>query len=371
MKIIRLDTKLKYQYINKFVFYYSDHSFHLNDTGLTRVEPSRLSKVMILARHHYIERVITLPITLTKDVKAAIEFEVEPLRDEFYIFQKILSCNNGKTNVIIWQVPKSIVPAGVMLVLPESYLLSFVIEVNQICLYKSAPTTKEVKLVKTADKISSTSSQMHSLDIFAQAIGVSTKDVIYLDEKQFLSSLLKAIQLSSTQLLTGFWLKETKESIDWQSLLKPFALPVSTFFIVYMILSSIFVSFRLSEVTDVIDEQKQEIDSVLTLQRDIQDLQADIVQYKTLTADSPPAWDMWQILAPLYHQGVSFKFIRFNGEQVFFSASAESASKVLEQLLNVETIISPQFSTAVRKSGGQESFIIKFTLAAKEVKNAE
>ncbi|WP_041421737.1 hypothetical protein [Shewanella sediminis] len=357
---------MKYKYINKFVFYYSKQSFRLQDDGLEPIERSNLAKVMIVARQHYIERAISLPITLTKDVNAAIQFEIESLQSEFHLFHKIISTADGKTQVMIWQIPRDIVPKGVMLVLPETYLLSFILETNQVCVYQAPSGAGPVKLVKTTKKICSSASEQQSLAIFSQAAGVNLQNTLDISAEEFLSHLLNALKISVKHLVTGFWVKPSAEKKDWGQILKPLIVPIATFFIGYLAITSLYVSYRLSTVSNMIEDQREDIDTVLTLQSSIHELQNQIEQYQSMSSSEEPAFRMWQVFAPLYKQGIQFKFIRYNGQQVFFSASAKSASKVLEQLLNVKTVISPQFSTAVRKTGDEETFIIKFSLAAEE-----
>lgn len=361
-----LDKILKYKYINKFVFYYSKQSFRLEDDGLDPIERSNLAKVMVVARQHYIERSISLPITLTKDVNAAIQFELEPLQSEFHLFHKVFSTSDGKTQVMIWQIPRDIVPKGVLLVLPETYLLSFILETNQICVYQAPSGASPVKLVKTTEKICSSASEQQSLAIFSQVAGVNLQNALEISADHFLEYLLDALRISLKHLVKGFWVKPSSQQKDWGQTLKPLVVPFVTFAIGYLAISSLYVSYRLSSVTDIIEEQREDIETVLALQSGIHDTQSEIDEYQSMTSSEVPAFRMWQVFAPLYQQGVQFKFIRYNGEQVFFSATAKSASKVLEQLLNVKAVISPQFSTAVRKAGDEETFIIKFSLATVE-----
>ena len=75
-----------------------------------------------------------------------------------------------------------------------------------------------------------------------------------------------------------------------------------------------------------------------------------------------PLWKVWEVLSPLYEQGVVFQFIRFNGEHILFRASAPSASSVLEYMLLSPDAEQAEFTTAVRKNGDKENFIIRFML---------
>lgn len=366
-----MGNELKYKYINKFVFYYSEQAYKLQSNGFITEERSDLAKVMIIARQHYIERSISLPITSIRDVRAAIQFEVDALKEEFYLLYKIMTTEEGITTVMLWQVPRDIVPVGVLLVLPETYLLANAIENSQLCLYQFLSDAGFTKLLNTPERILSSPNSHQSREFFCQSAGVSYQDEVTIRAEDFPGFLLKAIAASIRGLGRGFWISSTAKKRDWAKTCRPFITPVIIFGVSYLALTSGYISYRLSSVSSAIEVQKEDIEQVLNLQTSVRELQDQIELYQSLGPNQEPPLGMWNVLAPLFKQGVQFKFIRFNGEQVFFSAIAESASGILEQLLNVETIRTPQFSTAVRKSGEKEAFIIRFTLVAAETLDEE
>nr|BBG82696.1 hypothetical protein [Shewanella sp.] len=322
----------------------------------------KTTKLLIVARHHYIERTINLPITIKKDVKAAIEFEFEGLRDEFQLFYKISEPSDGKCQVMIWQVPKAIIPKGIMMVLPESYLLANLLKPNQLLRYQSLQG-RQVMLANTLTHICSSASRHQTMAIFAQASGVSLTVPIEYSIEQLSSQIYKGLFACWQQLASGFWVAPEANKRDWKTLLKPLIIPTIVCSVVYLALSSSFVAYQLQSVENEIEDQKDAISSVLNLQNQIAQLTQELAQFETVNQQPPPLWRIWQILSPYYTQGVSVKFIRYNNEQVYFSGEAPSASNILESMLDNPMVLSPEFTTSVTKQKDNESFIIRFSLA--------
>ncbi|MGI2000023.1 hypothetical protein [Shewanella frigidimarina] len=362
---------MKYKTINTIIdkvltsttLYYSDGLYSLSESGFSAAEIRKTTKLLIVARHHYIERTISLPITIKKDIKAAVEFEFEGLRDEFQLFYKIAQPSDGKCQVMIWQVPKAIIPKGIIMVLPESYLLASLLKPNQLLRYQSLQG-RQVMLANTLTHISSSASRHQTMAIFAQASGVSLTEPIEYSIAQLSLHIYNGLFACWQQLASGFWVTPEASKRDWKTLLKPLMIPTIVGSVVYLALSSAFVTYQLQSVESEIEEQKDAISSVLNLQNQIAQLSQQLAQLETVSQQPSPLWRIWQILSPYYTQGVTVKFIRYNDEQVYFSGESPSASNILESMLDNPMVLHPEFSTAVRKQTDNESFIIRFSLAS-------
>lgn len=357
------------QIIGKALLYYSDGLYRLSDAGFDTVEQadpsalSKLSKVLVVARHHYIERTISLPITIKQDVNAAIEFEIEGLKQEFQLFHKVVHQSEGKTRVAIWQVPKAIIPSGIVIVLPETYLLAGLIAPNQILRYLSK-NGRPVLLTNTLTHLFSSASPNQSLSIFAQAAGVSVSEPIEFSSDVLAKQLIQGVVNRNQALFSGFWCQSERVQRDWQALIKPLLVPAFVCASVYLALSSAYVSFQYNSAESQIDEQSDSINAVLRLQSQIAQRTQELTQFEDINEQQPPLWRVWQILAPFYGQEVKVKFIRYNDEQVYFSGEAGSASTILESMLDNPMVLDPAFTTAVKKQrNDKESFIIRFSLA--------
>jgi hypothetical protein len=355
---------LKYQLLNKFLCYYQDTKYQLTQDGLYPCDLAAKAKIIILARQHYIERHVTFPIALRKDVRAAAEFEAEQLQPQFYVFYKLSPVQSGKTSVTFWQVPKQIVPAGTLMVLPETFLLSQLIADKELLSYRAAPQAAPVYLIKTKQGIRSSASVKQNKNVFCHAIGQTIEKERELLPADFCQHLVNALKLALPNLLTGFWLKNSNQQRSMIEKATPFALPLAVLGGFYLLLSSAYLQYQLSNAEQAVASHKDEIAQVLASQKQLNALQVEIGNYQTIGANRQPLWQIWQILAPLYQQGVEFRFIRFNGDKVLFSAQAASASEILAYMHKDPLSSHAEFTTAVRKQGDHESFIISFSLVA-------
>lgn len=354
---------MKYKILDNTVRYFSERYYRFDQTGFVAAEYSQSTKLLIIGRRHYIERSVSLPIVLKKDVKAAIELQLENSVDEFYSFYHFTPAKDGVTTVSIWQIPKTIIPRGVMMVVPETFLLGCTMETNHIFSYNSM-AMQPVLLAKTITHISSVSSKkLPSIELFAQGVGISPKHVHTLDTKALASHLLQGMKTLPLAIVTNFRLKRVQTQRDWNALLKPFIIPISIGAFVYFGLSSAFVSYQYQALDAQIKSKEAQINTVLALRNDISGLQQSIAELNQSQSTNIPLWNIWLILAPQFEQGVRFKFIRFNGEQVFMSAIAPSAADVLESLLDNPYVTDAKFTTAVKKMGDMEGFIISFSFS--------
>jgi len=360
---------LKSRIINSFVGYFSDRMYSFSGDVLEEKRRDENIKVVILARHHYIERNVEFPISLKKDVKAAVAFEAETLQNEFFVLSKIAKQSEGKTRVTFWQIPKNIMPEGVAVVLPESYLLSHLINEQQLLVYKALADHQDVYLALSDKGIQSRVGQGQSKELFCHAAGINIKQELIIKPGEFTRKLRLVLKLAFNHLLSDFWLNRKTEKLSWFEQIKPYVLPVSFFITLYMVLSSAYLSYQLNSAQEQVENRKTDIDKVLTVQREMNELKDEIEEYQSIGASKQALWKIWQILSPLYKKGVTFHFVRFNGEYILFRASADSASSVLEYMLQSPHSEQAEFTTAVRKKGDEESFIIRFKLKYEGVTN--
>jgi hypothetical protein len=351
---------LKYKILDKTVRYFSEGYYRFEAAGLIATEYSPSTKLLIVARRHYIERCVSMPIVLKKDVKAAIELQLESSADEFYSFYHFKPATDGLTHVMIWQVPKSIIPKGVMMVVPETLLLGQTMATNQICSYLSM-SNQSVLLAKTLTSISSISSHKPpSIELFSQGVGIEHGQVHTLDNRELANKLIEGMTALALVLITEFRLKRVQVQRDWNALLKPLVIPVSVSVLAYLGLSSAFISYQYHSLDSQIKSKESEINTVLALRSSIADLTDSIAAINESQSEAIPLWNTWLILFPYLEQGLQLKFIRFNGDKVFFSAVAPSAADILESLLDNPYATDAKFTTAVKKVGDMEGFIISF-----------
>ena len=349
------------QLFSKVIHYYSHNYYKLTPTTFEKVEATNKIKILVIARQHYLERQIRLPLTLKKDVKAAMAFEIAELQETFHVSYKVTDVVDGVSYITLWQIPRDIIPDNVRIVLPESYLLYQTLNTGQILHYGVLESNKSVFIAKTQNSFQSMIESTKQLPLFSQATGVSLEQVHYLKAEDFPLTILSAIVKALPAILAGFWCSH-RDKQDIKTQLKPFFLPTLIVLLAYMLLSSAYISVRHESALSQVNEQKNDIEQVLALQSDINALEQELEKYSSLAGGQKPLWNVWLVLAPLFEQNITFKFIRFNGKELFFSAYAPSATNILESLLDMPEVSSAAFTTAVRKKYDKEEFIIKFSL---------
>lgn len=317
--------------------------------------------MLIIAKHHYIERSISLPITIKKDVKAAIAFELESLKAEFQVFYKLGLPDNGKTQVMIWQVPHSLIPKGILLAIPETFLLSSQLTAEHVLSYMGIGGRRTL-LAKSGTQLYSSTNQNLSVPVFGQMIGINAVQTIDVSQELLAEKLEAGLVANWLQLLQGFWVKSQAPKVDWQQVIKPYLLPAGISLVAYLGITSLYVSYQHGVAESLIAEQRSEINIALDTQNEI-----GVLTEQLLLLDDPgelalPLWRVWQILSPVFQKQVFFKFIRYNDSNLYFRGEAESATEILELLLNNPLVKDPTFTAAVKKLSDKESFTIKFAL---------
>lgn len=363
---------MKLKLLCTLIQYYSDQLYTISENNLVPAEKLKTSKILILARHHYIEKTLVLPITIKKDVKAAIAFEVELLQNDFIVFSKIVSTESGKTSVMLWQIPKTVVPKGFVQVIPETYLLSHQMKTDEVLTYIALDSSSHGFIVKNNKGYKSIVNSSQPITIYSQANGVYPAEIISITSENFAQKLSSAYFDAFLSTLSCFWLIMPEEKQELLQYIKPFLLPFGVFFSCYLAISSLFLMNQFNSIEEQVFSQKSEISSVLTIQNDIDKLENEIAKYQHIGKEKAPLWKIWRLLAPLYRDGTVFKFIRYNGQQVFISVEADSATNILEYFIDANDAEEPGFTTSIKKKKNRDSFTLKFTLSDdKELNNVK
>jgi hypothetical protein len=357
---------LNIQSLANLVMYHSNQFYQIKGAEFTAMPLSRSTKVLILARHLYLERNISLPIMLARDVKAALDLEMAELQQEFYVFYKITSVAEGHSHITIWQVPKQSIPKSVLVAIPETYLLGLNLDANDIISFSGMSATAHYLVAKTFQGMRSTSSHQVEQSVFSQAVGI-TDAVVQVKTAAELNGMFKAmLKRHWSSLLVDFWVKRPINTEKLNSVLKPFIKPALIACTAYLVITSSFVYIQHDITQGAVTQQGAEIKAVLNVQSDISRLQQQLEELDVSSDTQAPLWQLWQVLGPLYEQGVTVKFIRYNDGKIYLSAESVSSSTTLEYLLDSPLVSGPEFTTSVRKMKQSESYIIRFSLAPRD-----
>lgn len=357
---------LNIQLLANLVMYYSNQFYQINGTEFTATPLTQTTKVLILARHLYLERHISLPIVLARDVKAALDFEIAELKDEFFVFHRINTVSDGLSHITIWQVPKNVIPNGVLFAIPETYLLGLSLQLNDLIAFSCVSPQEEVLIAMTVNGVRSTSSKQVNQMLFSQAVGVTDTE-IELKTPQEVLGIYKAMLLKNwPSLVTVFWVKRELKTQNIKQFCQPYLKPALVVSVLYLFITSLFVYTQHEVALASVEGQSTEIKDVLNLKTDISNLQQQLSQLDVSDEVQAPLWKLWQVLGPLYEQDVRFNFIRYAEGMIYINAESASSSKVLEYLLDNTSVVAPEFTAAVRKMKNTESYTIRFSLASSD-----
>jgi hypothetical protein len=167
-------------------------------------------------------------------------------------------------------------------------------------------------------------------------------------------------------LVTSFWVKREIKTDNLKALAKPYLNPFLVASALYLLIGSGFVYFQHDITQGAVTQQGAEIKAVLNVQSDISRLQQQLEELDVSSDTQAPLWQLWQVLGPLYEQGVTVKFIRYNDGKIYLSAESVSSSTTLEYLLDSPLVSGPEFTTSVRKMKQSESYIIRFSLVPRD-----
>jgi hypothetical protein len=354
---------LNIQLLANLVMYHANQFYPINGAELTAMPLSRSTKVLILSRQLYLERNISLPIVLTRDVKAAMRLELAELEVDFFVFYKVTSVADGHSHITIWQVPKSSIPKTVLIAIPETYLLGLNLAINDVISFTSVTSLAPVLVAKTLQGMRSTSSNQVESRMFSQAVGVTDSQIQVKTTAQIMASFRAMLKTHWASLLVNFWVTRPIETDKLKQQVKPYLKPALAACGMYLLITSSFVYLQHALAQGKIAQQSTEIKEVLQLQAQISQLQQQLEELDVTSETQAPLWRLWKVLAPLYKQGVIVKFIRYNEGSIYLGADSVSASKTLEYFLDNPLVSAPEFTSAVRKMKQSESYIIRFSLA--------
>jgi hypothetical protein len=264
---------------------------------------------------------------------------------------------------MLWQIPKAVVPKGFVQVIPETYLLSHKMKIDEVLTYNAFAISGQGFIVKTNKGYSSIVNSTQPINIYTQAQGVNVSETNVINADNYAAKLAIAYFDAFMSTLTSFWLIIPQEKQNLLQYIKPFLLPFGVFFSCYLAISSLFLANQFNNIEAHVHAQKSEISAVLTIQNDIDKLENEIAKYQHIGKDKAPLWKVWRLLAPLYRDGTVFKFIRYNGQQVYINVEADSATNVLEYFIDAKDAQEPSFTTSIKKKKNRDSFTLKFTLS--------
>ena len=331
---------------------------------------------LVLAREHYFETSKDYPIANKKDLVQALRFEDNVAPFQGVTFHHIARINEQSHKVTFWVVnPKALalLPSQPWFIFPESYLLAKTFA-NQQCIGEIKRVTTPLYLAKVGETIKSGVQSMYTPDIesFAVSTGVAFESNFAEDievnadtlrEVSFAELLCQGVKATSLVKIKDFFVAPQKQIKQSYSLPKIAAI-CGTVLVVYLLVSSAWLVFKEYRVELALNEQAEQVNQALDLQKQYQQQLAWQEQLSVPYQDLEPYWNAWQVFIEIIASEAEVKSLQLKNGEITVRGKAKKNAKatdVLVKLNEIPYIVSPRFIAPIRKHKGLEEFAISFS----------
>ncbi|REL26109.1 hypothetical protein DXX93_05645 [Thalassotalea euphylliae] len=403
--------KLRARIVNmlcRYTGYYANNAlykFNFSDSNITLQEVNGSSfqpAVLIVAREYYQEKQLSYPIDNKKELTKLLALEFEGQTASSY---QITAIGESTSKVSTWKFNQLTQLSHITprFVLPESLLLSLNIHPHQVlaqdCLADN--DVKSKKLFVSQHNGSSISSYLtpliNSPERFCNSIGKAlasyetnelTRDIVVKHgTKELAANLVSGlIRLPFSNLSAFAQKQQSQQGIG--ELIKSLLLPGIGVFAVYLALTSAWLYWQNTALTEQIANQQGDVANALNVQSKYTERLAEAQELTSLIAAQDQKAMIWPVLATVI-EDFDIRTIRFiKGRYVFLGRTHREkknsntdqkekenvtlkSTDLLERLISHPEVVDAQFDSAVRRSKRYESFVVSFTLKPKEQSVAE
>ncbi|MCL1131407.1 hypothetical protein [Shewanella sairae] len=381
----KLISKIKTTALKQVVYVDNAHyhfqvndSVHADDAGFSlvtatskagehqqRSETEQVSKakVAILSRNCYREKIEWYPITKKIDLLKLVKLQVEnaPAKVLFIIGKS----QNGKTPVTYYQLNQLCDGIKSWLLLPETYLIAQQSGTETLWSYQTPFAQNTVFVAKgLATPVSAIKGGMiQTVQQFALSQGLAAEQVLSLSAEQHATALYQQLSKLYQMPFIGLINKANFKAQNNSARLKKFVLPSLVVVSGYLLLAVQISAYEAQSAKQALQLATKEANVVLNQYKDINQM---IERYQQLEGNTPQSTELlavWQVLAPMYDQGVIFNDVQQTQNQVTIRISAESASQTLQMLLGQPGVGSAEFIGSVRRQRGLDAATIQFAIS--------
>lgn len=332
--------------------------FRLNSAGELYLSPvlakERTPLVLVFARQFYQETAQNYPIENTKELKKLLALELASQQNSYY---HIWGVENGQSKVNQWkfhkQLPKS------WFTIPESLLFALNADNDQVTHIQTSPAsfiTRANDVVFSVPQSNIISSTHH----FTMSVGVrSHQENKIIDEKNFVSSLAQAIKKLPVSLLARFI--NLPQAKNKQLLIKQYIFPVIIILTGYILLTSVFINYKQSQLEQKIAIQSKEVSNALDLQQKLEQKNLRYIALKEFFAKQQTSSGLWLTLVNIFPQATIHN-IRKSEDRYIIRGMSNSATNLLELVSTQENVVDARFDLPITKRKSKETFIISFKM---------
>lgn len=323
--------------------------------------------LMIVARQHYEESWATYSSLSLKELKSLLALQqsaagFKPLRQ--IVENKSQDGFDVKTITFSADLLKWI-PANTAL-LAETQLLTLHFTPSDTALLSNHTPSGRLFLAWSKQKIHSAYAKglMANIERFKLSIGVNdseqVQEIAQAQYGQHLISLLENAPLSKLIANISF---DAKQAINMNKLHALYLAPIAVATL-FLVASNSYLWFSHQQLQNQVSEQGSSIGEVLKQKREndrnhqlISVLAAEVNQVERVHSH-------WNILEQAINSGMQIKRFATNTSGIELRGTADNASKVLTEINQLKQVKSAIFVGSVRKSRGQDSFVINLELSS-------
>jgi len=362
-------TTLQSNWLNKVIIakagYFNGrlHKFVLDNGRITlrfALPKEPVPKIIIVSRSYYHEQLKNYPIESAKELKKLLALEHASNDTKF----KILGTDNGQTSVNCWQFHADVPPA--MIQLPESLILAQLSKGDHLLsVTKDMEDDQKPLFVANVQRtILSTnqSSVINSVERFALSTGLASDiEQHQINSNDYAAALIQGLSKLNWQHLASFF--NRGDGGELGSIFAKLAIPASLVLICYLALSSGYLAYHNSSLSEQLISQKQQINGALNQQ---QQFDSNIGRYQALGeffSTQQTSSSIWLVMASLLPE-IKTTNIRMANNRFVIRGTAPKATDALELINNHPLVIAAKFDSPTRTRRGRESFVIGLTIRA-------
>lgn len=344
------------------VAYLDQQQYKLSTTeGLVPVVSTK-SRILIISRHCYTEQIQWLPVTRKAEATKLVKFQ-QGSRDTgcFYVLGQPL---NGKTPVIWYQLKPEAIQQNAFLYLPETLLLINGYAVGEAITYQSPDHASEIFVSRShAGSVSAVKGGViQTASQFMLAQGSTLARNVTINTQQLSQALLNGLFNAHQLPLAGLINKAAWQRNAGIKSLGRYIWPLAAGITLYLFAIGYWTTHLQQSSRYQLQQANTQANQLLQQREAISNMISRYQKLQQVLPESNNLLQLWQVLAPLYQQGVIINNVQQRQNQISLSIEAQSATEALQLLVKQLGVVNAKVEGNVRRQGNKDLATVSFQL---------
>lgn len=347
------------QYTSKHIGYFGDRLYQYHNGSF--IESNSFPKLLIVARKHYVESSQAFPSVSKRELESILKLQKSHVEHYPEIIKVIANQQQDGFDVLKIQFKQnfiSLIPPDCILV-PETEALMFENGEGEIFDIQSPAGQLFTSEVLGQTKSAYAKGVIKNPQAFNLSAGLPSSYVVkeisakdypkLLIDKLFSINIQKLINSSAFKLESFFDLNKA-HYIYWA--------PIATAF-AFLIAVNGYFYFQLHNSQSQLAEYGETVEQLLSMKLKQDDNNAYIAMVNEAFQNTASIHNEWNIVYEASKKGMFVQQFRKRDDIMRLRGRAKDASKILEALNNLDQVTSAVFDGVVRKSRGEDMFVIR------------